>query len=59
MDRSEISRALAKALAYKQAGKDAKARYWATQLVSLLECNDILDPSYVRGEYVATMRAGA
>jgi hypothetical protein len=57
MDRSEINRALAKAIAYKQCGKDAKARYWAAQLVSLLECNGILDDSYIRGEYVATMKA--
>lgn len=56
IDRSEVSRALGKAIAYKNCGQDAKARYWAAQLVGLLECVDILDPSYVRGEYVATLR---
>jgi hypothetical protein len=42
MDRSEINRALAKAIAYKQCGKDADARQWARELVTLLECADIL-----------------
>lgn len=59
IDRSEVNRALAKAIAYKNCGKDAKARYWATQLVNLLECNGILDETYIRGEYVATTREAA
>lgn len=42
IDRSEVSRALAKAIAYKQCGKDAEAEAWARKLVELLECNDIL-----------------
>ncbi|GLY55318.1 hypothetical protein [Lentzea sp. NBRC 102530] len=42
MDRSEINRALAKAMAYKQCGKDAEANEWARTLVELLECSDIL-----------------
>lgn len=42
MDRSEINRALAKAIAYKQCGKDADAREWARTLVRLLECAEIL-----------------
>lgn len=42
LDRSEISRALAKAIAYKQCGKDAEAASWARQLVELLECAEIL-----------------
>ena len=42
MDRSAISRALAKALAYKQCGKDRAAEAWAAKLVRLLECADIL-----------------
>jgi hypothetical protein len=42
MDRSEISRALAKAIAYKQCGKDEDANAWARRLVMLLECEDIL-----------------
>jgi hypothetical protein len=44
MDRSEISRALAKAIAYKQCGKDDDAREWARKLVELLECAEILAP---------------
>lgn len=42
MDRSEINRALAKAMAYKQCGKDADAAAWARRLVELLECAQIL-----------------
>lgn len=42
IDRSEVSRALAKAIAYKQCGKDADASQWAIKLVHLLECADIL-----------------
>lgn len=42
MDRSEINRALAKAIAYKNCGKDEDARQWARRLVELLECADIL-----------------
>lgn len=43
IDRSEVSRALAKAIAYKQCGKDHEARRWGTRLVKLLECHQILD----------------
>lgn len=42
MDRSEISRAVAKAIAFKQCGKDAEADKWAARLVQLLECEGIL-----------------
>ena len=42
LDRSELARALAKAVAYKQSGKDAEAQRWARELVRLLECSDIL-----------------
>lgn len=42
MDRSEINRALAKAIAYKNCGKDADAAEWARKLVKLLECAEIL-----------------
>lgn len=44
IDRSEVNRALAKALAYKQCGKDAEAEVWAARLVELLECAEILAP---------------
>jgi hypothetical protein len=42
MDRSEINRALAKAMAYKNCGKDDLAAEWARKLVELLECAEIL-----------------
>ncbi len=42
IDRSEVSRALAKAIAYKQCGKQAEAEAWARTLVKLLECAEIL-----------------
>jgi hypothetical protein len=42
IDRSEVNRALAKAIAYKQCGKQADAERWAAELVRLLECADIL-----------------
>jgi hypothetical protein len=44
MDRTEISRALAKALAYKNCGQQAKAEHWARILIHLLECEGILKP---------------
>ncbi len=42
IDRAEASRALAKAIAYKQCGKDKDAQAWARTLVHLLECSEIL-----------------
>jgi hypothetical protein len=42
LDRSNISRALAKAIAYKECGKDAEARQWAIQLMRELRQRDIL-----------------
>jgi hypothetical protein len=42
IDRSEINRALAKAIAYKQCGKQVEAERWAETLVYLLECGKIL-----------------
>lgn len=45
MDRSAISRALAKALAYAQCGKQAKADQWAAELVRLLGSAGILADS--------------
>lgn len=46
IDRSEINRALAKAIAYKQCGKDDKAAAWAAILVDMLACQDILQPQW-------------
>lgn len=42
MDRSEINRALAKAMAYKQCGKDREAAVWASILIEHLELTGIL-----------------
>ena len=42
IDRSAVSRALAKAIAYKQCGKHAEAELWAARLLGLLECADII-----------------
>lgn len=42
IDRSEVNRALAKALSYKQCGKDVDACIWAAKLVEMLECAEIL-----------------
>lgn len=42
IDRSEVARCLAKAIAYKQCGKDALAREWAINLIQALECAEIL-----------------
>ena len=40
--RSEIAQALAKAIAYKQCGRDEQAAEWAARLIRLLECAEIL-----------------
>lgn len=42
IDRSAASQALAKAIAYKQCGKQEAAEEWARKLVELLECAEIL-----------------
>ncbi len=42
IDRSEVNRALAKAIAYKNCGKQDAAEQWAAELVRLLECAEIL-----------------
>jgi len=42
IDRTAVSRALAKAIAYKNCGKQAEAETWAATLVHLLECAEIL-----------------
>lgn len=45
LKRSEISRALAKAIAYKQCGKDREADRWAARLIHLLNSANILNPT--------------
>lgn len=44
-DRSELNRALAKAIAFKQVGKDDEAESWARKLVRLLELDQVLAPA--------------
>lgn len=41
MDRSALTQALAKVIAYKACGKDAEADKWATILAQLLRDADI------------------
>ena len=42
IDRSKVSQALAKAIAYKNCGKDGIAAQWARELIRLLELSHIL-----------------
>jgi hypothetical protein len=42
MERSALNQALAKALAFRDAGKMAEAREWAAELVRLLKSHDLL-----------------
>jgi len=41
-ERSALNQALAKALAFKDAGKMPEARQWAAELVRLLQSHDLL-----------------
>ena len=43
IDRSAASQALAKAIAYKQCGKDLEATRWAIRLLQMLEMTEILE----------------
>lgn len=47
IDRSEVARALAKAVAYKACNKHEAANLWAARLIGLLECAEIIDPSRI------------
>lgn len=47
IDRSEVARCLAKAIAFKACNKHAEASLWAARLLGLLECADIIDPSRI------------
>jgi hypothetical protein len=42
IDRSEVNRALSKAIAYQNVGKTEEAEQWARELVRLLQLADIL-----------------
>jgi hypothetical protein len=41
-ERSALNQALAKALAFRDAGKTTEARLWAAELVRLLKSHDLL-----------------
>jgi hypothetical protein len=43
IDRSAVSQALAKAIAFKNVGKDEDAALWARRLIELLELAEILN----------------
>ena len=42
IDRAEVARALAKAIAFKNCGKETEAAEWARKLIHLLELAEIL-----------------
>lgn len=42
IDRSAVAQSLAKAIAYKQCGKDNEAARWAIKLIEQLELAEIL-----------------
>lgn len=42
IDRSAVNQALAKAIAYKNCGKDNMAAEWARELIKMLELSEIL-----------------
>lgn len=44
IDRTEVARSLAKAIAFKSCGKDAEAAEWARTLIRQLQCAEILAP---------------
>jgi hypothetical protein len=44
--RSELSTALAKAIAYRDCGRPQDAEKWAARLVAMLEAQAILRPEY-------------
>lgn len=48
LDRVNINRALAKAIAYHDCGKPNEARQWAIQLMRELQQRDILRAEYDR-----------
>jgi hypothetical protein len=47
IDRSAVARALAKAIAYKQCGKQDDAEAWAAELVRLLGAANIISDDYL------------
>ena len=49
-DRSELARAMAKAIAYRDCGKPEMAARWAATLVDMLEAQNILRPGVERAE---------
>jgi len=54
--RSEISRAIAKCIAYKNCGNQDMVDLWAMRLLELLECNDIIDNMIEGKAYLASAK---
>ena len=50
-DRSEVNRALAKAIAYLDCGKPDKAEAWAVKLMVLLRQSDVVTHEALRRAY--------
>lgn len=51
VDRQNAARALAKAIAYRDCGKDAEAERWAIALLHELQCTGILKPETLARYY--------
>jgi hypothetical protein len=52
IDRVNLNRALAKAIAYKQCGQEAKARKWAIQVIRELAMIELIDVDH----YTASLK---
>jgi len=53
VDRQNASRALAKAIAYRDCGKHAEAERWAIELIRELQATDIIKPETLTRHYTA------
>lgn len=51
VDRVNANRALAKAIAYKDCGKDQQAEQWAIALLRELQCTGIIKPETLASYY--------
>ena len=51
VDRVNANRALAKAIAYKECGKDREAEQWAIALLRELQCTGIIKPETLARYY--------
>jgi len=53
VDRQNASRALAKAIAYRDCGKHAEAERWAIELIRELQATNIIKPETLTRYYTA------